>query len=101
MKTGWYFNIGVKEYFIESNQQNKTRKFIEKILSAMKVPITDLNISFIQNRMVKAKLKIKYCPACVELGIKDHYYYSIFGDNFSGCGSEDINDGFTIILKIA
>ena len=30
MKIGWYFNVGRKEFFVESNQQNKTRKFAEK-----------------------------------------------------------------------
>ena len=41
MKKGWYFNVGRKEYFVESNQQNKTKKFAEKILEAMKEPVTD------------------------------------------------------------
>lgn len=66
----------------------------------MSVPITDSNISFIQNRMFKAKLEIKHCPACIEMGVKEHDYYNIFGDNFSGYGSEDVNDGLTTILSI-
>ena len=100
MKQGWYFNIGAKEYFIESNRQNKTRNFICKILDTIKAPITDANISFIQNRLLKANMEIKHCSACADLGVKEHDYYNIYGDNFSGYGSDDINDGFTIILKI-
>lgn len=30
MKTGWYFNIGRKEFFVESNQQNKTKNLRKK-----------------------------------------------------------------------
>lgn len=100
MKKGWYFNVGRKEYFVESNQQNKTKKFAEKILEAMKAPVTDGNISYLQYSLIKANLEIKHCPACPDFGVKEHDYYNIFGKNFSGFGSDDINDGMTIILTV-
>lgn len=99
MIQGWYFNIGVKEYFIESNRQNKTRNFIEKILDVIKAPITDANISFIQSRLLKANMEIKHCLACADLGVKEHDYYNIYGDNFSSYGSGDINDGLLLYSK--
>lgn len=100
MKIGWYFNVGRKEFFVESNQQNKTRKFAEKILETMKVPVTDGNISFLLYSLIKANLEIKHCPACPDLGVEEHDYYNIFGKNFSGYGSENINDGMTVILTV-
>lgn len=96
MKKGWYFNVGRKEYFVESNQQNKTKKFAEKILKAMKAPVTDGNISYLQYSLIKANLEIKHCPACPDFGVEEHDYYNIFGKNFSGFGS----DGMTIILTV-
>lgn len=100
MKTGWYFNVGRKEFFVESNQKNKTKKFAEKILDAMKVPVTDGNISFLLYSLVKANLEIKHCPACPEFGMEEHDYYNIFGKNFCGLGSSDVNDGMTVILTV-
>ena len=47
MKTGWYFNVGQKEYFVETTQQNKTKKFAEKILQAMKAEISE--VYFVQS----------------------------------------------------
>lgn len=100
MKTGWYFNVGRKEFFVESNQKNKTKKFAEKILDAMKAPVTDGNISFLLYSLVKANLEIKHCPACPEFGVEEHDYYNIFGKNFCGFGSSDVNDGMTVILTV-
>lgn len=101
MKTGWYFNVGRKEYFVETMQQNKTRAFLEKVLVAGNWEVSDGNIGFLRQNMIKANLEIKHCPACPDLNVKAHDYYNIFGKNFSGYGSEDITDGKTIILKVA
>ena len=100
MKTGWYFNIGRKEFFVESSQQNKTKKFAEKILEAMKAPVTDGSISFLLCSLIKANLEIKHSPASPDLGVEEHDSYNIFGKNFNGSGSENVNDGMTVILIV-
>lgn len=66
----------------------------------MKEPVTDGNISFLLYSLIKANLEIKHCPACPELGVEEHDYYNIFGKNFCGCGSSDVNDGMTVILTV-
>lgn len=101
MKTGWYFNVGKKEYFVETTQQNKTKKFAEKILQAMQAEISEGNVQYILHNLIKANLEIKHCPACPDMGIEARDYYNIFGKNFSGYGSEDVNDGKTTILQVA
>ena len=99
MKTGWYFNIGRKEYFVESTQQNKTKKFAEKILLAMGAEISSANIDYILYSLIKANLEIKHCPACPDLDVEEFDYYNIFGKNFSGYGTK-VNDGLTTILQV-
>mgnify|MGYP001060235471 CR=1 FL=1 len=91
-KKGWYFNVGQKEYFVETNQQNKTKKFAEKILQEIKAEISEGNIQYILYSLMKANLEIKHCKNFPD-------YYNIFGENFSGYGS-NVDDGKTIILKI-
>lgn len=99
MKNGWYFNIGRKEYFVETERQNKTRTFAEKILDAIGAEKSDGNIKYILYSLIKAHLEIKHCPDIPDMGIKAHDYYNIFGKNFSGYGS-DVEDGKTVILQI-
>ena len=100
MKTGWYFNVGRREFFVETERQNKTRTFAEKILDAMKEDVSEGKINYILHHLIKAQLEIKHCPAIPDMGIKPHDYYNIFGKNFSGYGSEDVNDGMTVILQV-
>ena len=100
MKTGWYFNVGRKEIFVESDQKNKTCKFAEKILTALDYPTNSGNIDFVLHQLIKANLEVKHCPANPTFGVVEHDYYNIFGKNFSGYDSEDVNDGRTIIIKV-
>ena len=99
MKTGWYFNIGQHEFFIETAQKNKTRKFIEKILEAINQPVTDNNVKYISYYLIKANLEIKTIEHDTEFYKAGTQYYNIFGKNFSGYGSF-VNDGKTTILII-
>ena len=99
-KTGWYFNIGSKEFFCETKRQYKTKGFLKEILRFLKLPVTDGNIKWLYPNLLKANLEIKWCPDVPDLDIAGHYYYNIFGDNFGGYGSDNIDDGKTIVFQI-
>lgn len=99
MKKGFYFALWGYEFFVETEQKNKTNKLVEKIINAInqntKIPkvieITEGNISYILYLLTRANLEVKHCSRCS--------YYNIFGNNFSGYGS-NVEDGKTIIIKL-
>lgn len=100
IKTGWYFRVGGKEFFVETERKNKTRVFAEKILEKIGVVKTEENVNYILRSMLKANLEVCHCPANAMFGVKAHDYYNIYGRGFGGFGSEDVDDGNTILLKI-
>lgn len=95
---GWYFNLGRKEIFIYTNRTHKTQTFLSKILQKLELPDNPDTRKELSYYLIKANMEIKHCPE-TEFG-PAHDYYNIFGKNFSGYGSEDINDGKTIIINM-
>lgn len=100
MVKGWYFVIGKKEFFCETKRQNKTTGLCEGILKSLNQPVTEGNIEYLKTKLLKANLEVKWCPDVPDMGIKGHYYYNIWGKNFSGYGSDDVDDGKTIVFRI-
>lgn len=103
MKTGFYFNLGKKEVFVETSYQRKTEALASKIFHALvnhgySIPDNPDTRKKLLWYLLPAHLEVKHCPA-TEFG-PAHDYYNIFGKNFSGYGSDDITDGKTIIINV-
>ena len=98
--TGWYFQLGRKEVFCVSNKVHKTTTLLSDILKKLNIPDNLGTRAELKYYLMPANLEIKFCPAIAEFNTPDHYYYNIFGKNFSGFGSEDINDGKTIVINL-
>ena len=92
IKKGFTFFYNSIDYFIETEQKNKTEKFIKSVCKALNKEPTENNIKFLMFRLQKANCEIKTLS-------NGRQYYDIYGDNFGGRGSF-INDGFTKIIKI-
>lgn len=99
-KKGFYFNLGRKEVFVESGRTKKTKKLLSDILRALQLPDNPNTRRELDYWMSPAHLEIKHCPACPALGVPAHDYYNIYGRGFYGYGSDDVNDGNTIIIKV-
>jgi len=56
MKTGITFYIGQKDYFIITDQKNRTIPFAIRVLKALKLPPTNQNAKELVQRMGRAKL---------------------------------------------
>lgn len=100
MKTGFYFRLGKKEVFVVTNRKNVTEKLLSTILRKLLLPDNPDIRRELRYYIVPANLEIKHCPANAEMNVKEHDYYNIWGKNFSGYGSEDVNDGNTIIVEL-
>ena len=104
MKKGFYFRAGRKEIFVETNAKNKTQALATRIFKALiphgySIPDNPSTRKELLYYLTPAYLEVKHCPACPDLDVKAHDYYNIFGKNFAGYGSEDVNDGKTIIIS--
>lgn len=100
MLEGWYFYLGGKEYFCETSRQNKSKGLLEGILWFLNKPVTEGNLEYLKSILLKANLEVKWLPDTPDLGVKGHHYYNIWGNNFYGYGSNDINDGKTIVFQL-
>ena len=89
--TGFYLQAGsTKEYFFVTERKNKTAGLASAVLAALQLP----DVARLQ-----AEIIYYLRPACCRVkkaGKK--YYFDISGDNFGGYGSDDINDGKTVII---
>lgn len=90
---GFYLNIGRKEYFITTNRTNKTQSLASAILRKLLLPDNPDTRAEVLYWITKASCEIK----TTKTGLS---YFNIFGDNFAGYGSDDINDGNTVIIEI-
>lgn len=90
---GFYLKVGRKEYFIKTARTNKTNALASAILKELLLPDSPATRAEILYWIKKASCQIKATKS-------GHRYFNIFGDNFGGYGSEDINDGNTIIIEI-
>lgn len=105
MKKGFYFQLGRKEIFVETSAQRKTQALASKIFKALiphgySIPDNPSTRKELHYYMQPATLEIKHCPAVPDMDMKAHDYYNISGKNFSGMGSNDINDGKTIVIHV-
>ena len=103
MKAGFYFQLGKKEVFVETTYKKKTEKLASNIFMALikhgySIPDNPDTRKELLYYLLPASLEIKHCPD-TEFG-PAHDYYNIFGKSFSGYGSDNINDGKTIIITI-
>jgi hypothetical protein len=106
--SGFYFNAGRTEFFVKTEQKNVTVNFIRKILSAINEdPNNEKAVKYIKYHLMKANCQIKsFVPSkevCKTYGYKENeriYYYSIFGKDFGGYGSDNIDDGRTIVIEV-
>lgn len=97
---GFYFNLGRKEIFVESKRVRKTEKLLSDILQSLQLPNNPDTRRELDYWLTPAFLEVKHCPACDALGTPAHDYYNIYGRGFYGYGSNDVNDGNTIIIKV-
>lgn len=95
---GFYFNLGRKEVFIITDKTRKTQSLLSAILRKMELPDNPDTRSELNYWLMPAYLEKKHCPE-TEFG-PAHDYYNIYGKNFSGYGSNDVNDGNTIVIKL-
>lgn len=76
MKNGIYFWIGQKDYFVVTDQRNRTVPFAIRVLKALHLPPTNANAKELARRMLRAELFYYE----TKNGIR---WYDICGDRFS------------------
>lgn len=91
---GFYFKLGRKEYFCITEYKNKTKALASKILRVLLLPDNPDTQKELLYYMRSATCEIKHNEKF------NRDYYNIYGDNFGGCGSDDVNDGFTVVFSI-
>lgn len=91
MKTGITFWVGNKDYFVITDQKNRTIPFAIRVLKALKLAPTNANAKELVRRMQKATLERK------ETG-SGKLFYTIHGDGF--CSVNPIEDDCTVILAL-
>lgn len=96
-REGFYFFGAKRDFFVETDQQVKSRKLARKIAEAICFEVNDYTIETIFKRLQKAWCK-DTCFTNSEG--KQICGYEIYGDNFAGYGSVDKNDGKTTIIKL-
>jgi hypothetical protein len=96
MMYGFTFLFRNKDYFVVTEQKNKTNKLAEKVLPLIGCSATDGNIQALLFRLTKAQCEIKTCENSDR---KVNKYYEISGENFAGRGSW-VDDGATVIINL-
>ena len=89
---GFTFYLMGKDYFVKTEQANKTNQLATKVLQAINADVTSENINCMKFIMQKAICEVKHLYSC-------RAYYEISGDNFGGKGSF-VDDGMTVIIKL-
>ena len=97
IREGFYFFGANHDFFVETDQQVKSRKLARKIAEAISFEVNDYTIETIFNRLQKAWCK-DTCFTNSEG--KQISGYEIWGARFGGYGSVDKNDGKTTIIKL-
>ena len=99
---GFYFNLGKNEIFVKTDYARKTKSLASKILRKFSLPENPDTIKEILYYLMPAWCEIKFCKGHHDgpLQWNDRYYYNIYGKNFSGFGSDNINDKHTIVIEI-
>ena len=97
IREGFYFFGAKRDFFVETDQQVKSRKLARKIAEAVSFEVNDYTIETIFRRLQKAHCK-DTCFTNKEG--KQICGYEIWGARFSGYGSVDKTDGKTTIIKL-
>lgn len=97
IRKGFYFFGANHDFFVETDQQIKSRKLAHQIAKAISFEVNDYTIETIFQRFQKAHCK-DTCFTNKEG--KEICGYEIWGENFAGYGSIDKNDGKTTIIKL-
>ena len=97
IREGFYFFGTNHDFFVETDQQVKSRKLARKIAEAISFKVNDYTIETIFSRLQKAWCK-DTCFTNQEG--KQICGYELYGKNFAGYGSVDKNDGRTVIIKL-
>lgn len=91
MKTGITFWVGQKDYFVITDQKNRTIPFAIRVLKNLGIPPTNQNAKELVRRMQKATLEKR------ETG-SGKLFYTIHGDGF--CCLNPVEDNCTVILAL-
>ena len=97
IREGFYFFGAKRDFFVETDQQVKSRKLARKIAEAICFEADDYTIETIFRRLQKAHCK-DTCFTNSEG--KEIYGYEIYGENFAGYGRIDKTDGKNTIIKM-
>ena len=97
IREGFYFFEAKRDFFVETDQQVKSRKLARKIAEAVSFEVNDYTVETIFKRLQKAWCK-DTCFTNSEG--KQICGYEIYGDNFAGYRSVDKTDGKTIIIEL-
>lgn len=101
---GFYFNLGKTEIFVKTDRKNKTEKLASEIFHELKnygfqIPDNPDTRKELHYYLTPAYCEIKYFPGC-DISPEPKHYFNIYHKNFSGYGSDDINDGKTIVIEL-
>ena len=97
IRKGFYFFGANHDFFVETDQQIRSRKLAHQIAKAISFEVNDYIIETIFKRLQKAHCK----DTCfINSERKEICGYEIYGENFAGYGSIDKTDGKTTIIKL-
>lgn len=92
--TGFYLTIGGVEIFAASDWKRPCKGFAEKLLKKLDLPDNPGTISEVLYYTVPAVCNLVFSEKW------NKWYFNISGKNFSGRGSDDLNDGKTLVLSV-
>ena len=93
---GFYMLVGRTEIFIETAYKNRSNQLAKKIAHKLLIPDDPAVLKEILYYISPAQCKI------MDYVWEGNRYegYVISGKNFGGCGSANINDGKTVVVRI-
>lgn len=89
--TGFYTRFSGKEYFFITDQKRATHNFCMKAAAAAGMP--DYHALYKAHALQPASIRIKMTS-------RGRFYFDISGAGFGGYGSDDINDGKTVVIRL-
>lgn len=94
--TGFTFWLSGIDFFVVTEQKNRTKHFAAAVIAAM----NQAGFCVRDTDGARAELCYRLRPATLELKENKHgAYYDIHGDGFGGGGS-NVGDGKTVILSV-
>lgn len=91
--TGFYLPVGSKEYFFVTDRKNKTAGLAADILRALQLPDAP---------RLRAEVLYFVRAASIEMKrtARGRSYYNIYGEGFGGRGSDNVDDGKTVVIEL-